>query len=325
MARIRAALQRAESPSEKLTAPSTAAGPEQPPPALLPPVPAMQTEEIPYIEVGGKNMPIDASPSVLACTPKPRLKIHAPAVEPEKQLSLPTHPIQEAEPATLSFQSLQSGIVPLKPVEQRLHARLIAFHQPTHAVSQQYRLIGEHVGAQLPARKAQALLFTSAPLSTDTATVLVNLAITRVREAGVRVALVEADVHNPTVAEALGLEAAPGLLEVLSGGLSLDRVLQPTGIDNLVALTGGQGSPDSRLLMGGDSMKAILRHLKERFEWVLVHAPRWDGRPEVVSLGAFCDAVYLILPRAQAQAKEVKELMQLIPIQGGRLRGCIYI
>ena len=70
-------------------------------------------------------------------------------------------------------------------------------------------------------------------------------------------------------------------------------------------------------------MRSVLRHLRDRFDLVLVDAAPWDGRPEVVTLGSFCDAVYLVLRQNDAETPLVQELRQLIPQQGSRLRGCI--
>ena len=56
---------------------------------------------------------------------------------------------------------------------------------------------------------------------------------------------------------------------------------------------------------------------------VVVDGPSWDGRPEVVALALACDAVYLVLPDAEAESREADSLCQLIPEQGARLAGCI--
>jgi Mrp family chromosome partitioning ATPase len=73
----------------------------------------------------------------------------------------------------------------------------------------------------------------------------------------------------------------------------------------------------------GDWIRPVLQLLRERFDLVLVDAPCWDGRSEVVALGSACDALYLVLPEAEAEAAEVEEWVRSIIQQGGRPRGCI--
>jgi non-specific protein-tyrosine kinase len=181
------------------------------------------------------------------------------------------------------------------------------------------------VARQLPANHSQVLLFTAAAPGTDATTVLLNLAITRAKHGQGGVVLVDADLRRSAVAERLGLPPAPGLADVLAGTVPLHRALRETGQANLHALMAGKALETSHRLLAGESMRAIFRYLRGRFEWVLVDAPRWDGRPEVVALGAACDAVYLVLPEAQADTPQVEELVHLVADQGSCLRGCVLI
>jgi Mrp family chromosome partitioning ATPase len=127
------------------------------------------------------------------------------------------------------------------------------------------------------------------------------------------------------VARKLGLPPAPGLQEVLAGTVSLQRAVQETEQPNLRALTAGGAAAHGPTHVAGDAVRWILRHLRQRFHWVLVDAPHWDGRPEVVALGAACDAVCLMLPQAEAKAPETAALLQMIAEQGSPLRGCILL
>jgi hypothetical protein len=63
--------------------------------------------------------------------------------------------------------------------------------------------------------------------------------------------------------------------------------------------------------------------LRQRFDLVLVAGPCWDGRPEIVALSALCDALYLVVPQAEAESAPVGELFRVIPDFGGPLRGCV--
>src|SRR5262249_27926067 len=162
---------------------------------------------------------------------------------------------------------------------------------------------------QLPAGRAQVLLFTAAGSGAGTTTALLNLAVTAVQGRKLRVIVVDADVRQPAVAARLGLPLAPGLQEVLAGTASLQRALPETGLANLWVLTAGEvGGGGARL--ASEAMRSVLRHLRGRFDLVLVDAPPWDGRPEVVALGSFCDAVFLVVRQELAQTAAVNDLLQ---------------
>ncbi len=318
MARIRAALR------GQVTTHPAHAQPVAPPHVFQPDEDACLVAEaeveIPFIEVG-KNGQMEASPSVLAATPVKKIRVPAapaPAATPTASAS-PT----AAPGPGIVFRPVPAEAPALRPPAERFAPELIAFHQPEHATSEQYRLLVQSLRKQLSPRQSEVLLFAGATARHGAAPVAVNVAITLARQETFRVVVVDGDLDQPALAGLLGLEAAPGLADVLGGSASLQRVLQDSGVPNLFALVAGRTTSDSRLLLAGESMRAILRHLRGRFDWVLVDAPCWDGRPDVVALGSACDAVHLVAPAAEADSDTVKELLRLVPVQGARLRGCI--
>ena len=209
------------------------------------------------------------------------------------------------------------------PQPARVAPELITLHQPEHPLSQQYRLLQAALLAQLPASRPQVLLFTAAAPDLDTTTVLLNVAIASAQLEKPRVAVVDANLNRPAVAQRLGLDSAPGLREVLSGSVALLRALQVTRQVNLHVLAAGEPGPADDELLSGDRIRSVLRQLREGFDLVLVDAPWWDGRPQIVALGSACDAVYLILPEAKAESPELDSLAKEIPQHGSRLCGCI--
>jgi Mrp family chromosome partitioning ATPase len=223
---------------------------------------------------------------------------------------------------TVQFRRLPLGPVP-GPDPARVAPDVVAYHQPEHPISGQYRDLAGGVLASLPGEQARVLLFVSAAAGAGTTTVLLNTAVTLARQNGPRVLVVDAHLRRPAVAGRLGLEEAPGLREVLAGRLPLESAVRATGLTGLSALTAGsaEAAPPTRL--AGEGMRVVLRQLREQFDLVLVDGPRWDGRPEVVALGCACDAVYLCLPEAEQNAPETGDLLQIIPEQGATLCGCI--
>src|SRR5262249_37820722 len=110
----------------------------------------------------------------------------------------------------------------------------------------------------------------------------------------------------------------------LAGPATLDEILQPTEQMNLFALTAGVHTA-AGVRFAAETMRSLLRQLRQRFPLVFVDGPRWDGRPDVMTLGAACDAVFLVTPEQEAETPQTDALLQLIPAQGARLAGCILV
>jgi Mrp family chromosome partitioning ATPase len=264
---------------------------------------AAENEAIPFIEVGGPR----ATVSVPASEPS----IQGPAVNREEKAAV----------RAVIFQPLPAPAELPVPARERFAPELVAYHQPRHPISGQYRALMSSLTAQLAATRPQLLLFTAPDPGIGTTTVLLNVAQTAAQQNQLRVAVVDANWKRPAVAERLGLPLMPGLREVLACQVQLVHALKPTGQPNLQALTAGLPGPGVRLV--GEPMWALLRQLREHFDLVLMDAPCWDGRPEVVALSSACDAVYLVLNETQAEAAPASDLVQMMPRQGIPLRGCI--
>jgi Mrp family chromosome partitioning ATPase len=264
-------------------------------------------EEIPYIEVGSGQM--EASPVVLQA-PGPRAPAReTPSPEAVRLVRPTTEPVGPG--------------IRLRPVTAatagaRLAPELIAFHQPDHHVSRQYRDLFDNLAAG--SETALAWLLSGVAPGAGATTVLLNLAITAARR-GSRTIVVDAALHRPAVAERLGLAPAPGLHEVLAGSIALSRTCQETDVPNLHALTAGEVG--GRPCWAVRSLGAALSQLRKRFEVVLVDGPAWTGGAEMTALANACDAVYLVAPHDRAEAPETEALLRKLPRQGVSLRGCI--
>jgi len=273
--------------------------------AVWPEEELLREGEMPFIEVGGPRAPAEV-PAILPS------RVPPPAVPPPPGPSL----------MTVLFRPLplEPGAL---PGPARFAPELVAYHQPDHAVSGQYRDLAGGVLAALPGERARVLLFTSAVAGAGTTTVLLNAAVTWARQTSLRVVVVDAHLRRSAVAVRLGLSESPGLREVLAGQLPPEAAVRPTGLTGLSALTAGapEAAPPARL--AGEGMRALLRRLREQFDLVLVDGPCWDGRPEVVALGCACDAVFVCLPESEQDTDETADLLQVIPEQGATLSGCV--
>ena len=311
MARIREALRQVHGvrPAHAATVPPPRLHQAEGEPLLVP----LDEGEVPFIEVGGRQTPVEGSPSVLA----------VPARTEARDEAAPPQPVPVTVFPGVSFRPWPPRGDFQPSVRERFAPELVALHQPEHPVSEQYREVVRSLEAQFPAGPPQVLLFAGITAQTETTPVVLNLAITWARLRKARVAVVDANLRRPSVAQRLGLPAAPGLRDVLAGTASLQRCLQETGQPNLLALVAGMMQEDDARLLAGPALLAVWHHLRARCSWVLVDAPCWDGRPDVVALGAACDAVYLVAANNETDSARTEELSQVLARQERGVRGCI--
>lgn len=128
---------------------------------------------------------------------------------------------------------------------------------------------------------------------------------------GRRAALVEADLAGPSLAGVLGLEAAPGLHEYLSGEVESQEALQALvlagpasggAIEPLVCVVAGE--PGSPALLDSDRCRQALAGLRESYELVVVDGVPPDGaRLALIALAEVADATLACGTAAELRGK----------------------
>ena len=119
---------------------------------------------------------------------------------------------------------------------------------------------------------ARSFAITSSIPSEGKSTTAANLAIA-LADSGAHVAIIDADLRRPKLAEYFGIEGAVGLTDVLIARATLADVLQPWGRGNLLVLPAGTVPPNPSELLGSRAMASLLRTLEAEFDVVLIDLP----------------------------------------------------
>ena len=117
-----------------------------------------------------------------------------------------------------------------------------------------------------PVDRANLIMVTSSLPGEGKTFVAINLAISMAMELDTTVLLVDADVSRPSVLPRLGLEATPGLLDLLSDtSRSVSDVLLRTNIERLSILPAG--TPDARAteMLASVQMTRLLDDVSSRY------------------------------------------------------------
>ncbi len=316
MGKMLEALRRAGNPSLTDGATELTAGP--PPAAHDEPAETAPGEEMPFIEVGGRGRAVDGSPSVIiACAPVP-----AALVDRKVRLDPPaprTPVFTDGGQRGFSFQT----IAPEPPARlSRVAPEVIAYHDPGHAVSEQYRALFARIQESLLVNEPHILLFTAVAAGTGTTTALLNLAVTGCGDGKRRVAVVDANLARPAVVKRLGMVHAAGLAEVLNGTTALEQALAASPQPRLHVLAGTTPGHTGALLKE-ENVRWLAARLRERYDLILVDGPVWEADNDAAALGAVADAVYLVLDAGASDSPAVRKVTRTLAQRGCRLGGLI--
>lgn len=191
-------------------------------------------------------------------------------------------------------------------------------------------------------RSPRTILFVSAQQGDGVSTVISDLALVQ-RDAGERVAVIDADLRNPTQARLLEVAGPHGLTEVLAGTLTAAEALQrveplpyqadagtvtvapgagrAAGPSTLVqaraagsvsVLASGASAANPPALLASRAMSGLLRALAEDFDRVLIDAPSPLQVADVMPLLGAVDGIVLVARAGQTREVAAQRLIELL-------------
>jgi Mrp family chromosome partitioning ATPase len=194
------------------------------------------------------------------------------------------------------------------------------------------------------------LLFVSADAGDGQSTVVADLALVQ-RDAGEAVAILDADLRRPTLAKLLGLNAHPGLADVLEGRLSVSEASQEVGVvpagagsqqagtvaervasageapagGPAAVLVGGtrpaggsavllSGTPVANppALLASDAMGETLSSVAAEFDYVLLDGPPPLEVSDIMPLLRLVDGIVIVARTGQTRENSARRLVQLL-------------
>lgn len=176
-------------------------------------------------------------------------------------------------------------------------------------------LVNVHGKSAPPAARANLIMVTSSLPGEGKTFVSVNLAISLAMELDKTVLLVDADVSRPSVLKRLGLQPAPGLLDILADeSVQVSDVLMRTNIDKLTLLPSGKANGRATELLASDSMDRLLDELATRYSdrIVVFDAPPLLPSTESRVLATYMGQVVVVVEADRTPQKSLSQALATI-------------
>ncbi len=259
--------------------------------------------------------------------PQPKAKPSArPNVRVQSPPLLKEHPAARAEPS-------ETPIVPQSPPEpavalgggfaeidrDRLRARgLLVPEEPVSALLEELRIIKRDVIADARANRSaldRRILVCSPHQGEGKTYCAVNLAIALAAERDVEVLLVDADTMRPSVAERLGIEEGPGLMDALADPSCVpEKLALRTDIEGLFILRAGStGAQDAEYLASArtaDVLDRLTRDAPNRY--LIFDTPPALAASPAAELAAHVGQAILVARADETSRAALEDAQQLL-------------
>ncbi|MGA2063858.1 MAG: CpsD/CapB family tyrosine-protein kinase [Thermoguttaceae bacterium] len=187
-----------------------------------------------------------------------------------------------------------------------------------------YQDLAGSILAEVAPGRPRAVAFASPTDGPETTAVLARLAAVLAEQVEGGVLLVDADFRRPRLAGELGVDAATGLGEVLSGKANWSDAVRPTAVPRLHLLPGGPVPPQEGGATEQPDLGRLVRDLVRHYALVLVAAGSLAHHQSAAVAGA-CEGTYLLAPLGQVTRPAVRRAAHLLQQCHARLLGCVAV
>jgi len=170
--------------------------------------------------------------------------------------------------------------------------------------------------------KQKILTVISGGVGEGKSTTLFNLAYV-CAEQGSKVLIIDSDLRRPVQHKMVGLANRTGMVNVLTGELKIEDVIQETGVPNLSMMTSGRLRRGSLGIMNNLRLRTMLDSLKEKYDLVLLDSPPILGVTDAAILASEADGVLLVVQYRKYPKIISLRAKRMIENAGGRLMGAV--
>jgi len=196
---------------------------------------------------------------------------------------------------------------------------LVAGLKPSSPAAEQYRSLRSRISQA--AQSPRAIQITSPGHHDGKSITALNLALTMAQEFQRRVVVVDADLRRPTLHQLLGLPAGPGLVDLLTGRVSLAEALIELPEYHLTVLRAGGSYDHPAEMLGSAPMRRLMDTLRTEFDRIVI-----DSAPAIVTdpgaIAPLADGLVLVVREGVTSKPAIARAVS--SLGGARLLGIVF-
>ena len=197
---------------------------------------------------------------------------------------------------------------------------LASLLEPFSPAAESYRRLRSKLEFTLPEERTRRVVVTSPSPGEGKTTTVANLGIA-FAHAERRVLVVDADLRSPALNAVFGLDNVPGLSEVLSGQVTLQKALHSNFIHGMDILCAGEPSARAAELLGSRHMVKFLKELNQAYDWVLMDSSPVLPVSDAATLSAMADGSVVVVSGGESRILTLERAVDLLAGNGAKLVG----
>ena len=186
-------------------------------------------------------------------------------------------------------------------------SRLVAVADPQGLSAEKFRALATRLDNLRNSRDLKSLLVTSSVVNEGKTLVTGNLAVTLAKHSGVRVLLVEGDLHRPALSPLLGLPRLRGLIHWWAGHEDISRYVHKLEHLPLWFLSAGESCDQPSQILQSPRFAETFARLAGSFDWIIVDSTPLLPTADVNLWARLVDGMLLVVRAGAAPVKALRK------------------
>ena len=187
--------------------------------------------------------------------------------------------------------------------------------------TEDFRILATSLWPACLRNNVRTILLTSPAASDGKTTVVANLAVAMAKT-GLRIILVDADLHYHRLHQVFNANQGDGLVSALQTG-NVEDVLEPTGVEGLRLLPTKDGPHIGPELFNSANLNGLLTQLSSQADLVLIDCSPILATADAVLMASLADGTILVVRAGQTGTQDAQNAIDRLKQTGGNVIGII--
>ncbi len=169
----------------------------------------------------------------------------------------------------------------------------------------------------------KSVMVTSAMIAEGKSTICSFIALTAAVKKGLKTLVIDADLRLPSIHKLFGLAPEPGLVEVLTEGLSPKEAIRRTSVENLDIMPSGRKSDNPTEIFDAEALGNIIEELKFYYDLIMVDCAPLLPVSDPMLLASHVDGTILVVKAGATQRELVRRGVDILNPSQNKVLGVV--
>lgn len=195
-------------------------------------------------------------------------------------------------------------------------------NQMNEHADEAYRVLKTNIQYYGFERKLKKILVTSSGHGEGKTSTAINLCISFAKS-GLKVLLLDADLHKPMVVKHFGNRSFIGLTNYISGKAVLEEIINSTDMENFFYIPCGPKPTNPEDILSSSRFSQMLDELEKSFDIIIIDSPSIGKYVDAALLAGQADGVLLVLKVNHVDSRRAKTAKDRLEQLGGKIFGVV--